>query len=418
MTRIKELNRLLSLIVHMLTKEVRLTHAGVFLWDAENENYALKSSRDHHELPIGMRVSKDDALMAYLKQERDAIVFEEQNAQLAGMTGNERASPKLPPPTILETMKRIGGAVVVPSFAEDKLLGFFVLGEKKSGQIFSPDDLAVFVTLANQAAIAIENAMYFEELKTNEAFLIQSEKLATMGQLASGMAHEIHNPLTIISGESQLMLDRLKKTPPILETTEERAKFVEEVKTQLQSAVEEVARASDITRRILKFSRVSKEGFIGIDVNQLLQDTLTLAGYQHNMKMFEVVTEIPEGLPHVHGNVNQLQEVFLNLTVNACQAMGNKGKFTIAAREVPVDHHHMVEITVTDTGPGVQPGKLSKIFDPFYTTKSNGTGLGLFVTQRIVKGHGGTITATSTVGTGTTFTVQLPIFKAQFVKNN
>src|SRR3989338_3735171 len=121
MTRIKELNRLLSLIVHMLTKEVRLAHAGVFLWDAENENYVLKNARDREQLIPGMRVGKDDPLIGHLKQERDALVYEELNAQLAGQTGNERASPKLPPPTILETMKRIGGAVVVPGFAAVKL---------------------------------------------------------------------------------------------------------------------------------------------------------------------------------------------------------------------------------------------------------------------------------------------------------
>ena len=350
--------------------------------------------------------------MAYLKQERDAIVYEELNAQLAGQSGDERASPKLPPPTILETMQRIGGAVVVPSFAEDNLLGFFVLGEKKTGQIFSPDDLAVFVTLANQAAMAIENAIYFEELKTNEAYMVQSEKLATMGQLASGMAHEIHNPLTIISGESQLFLERLKR-PLALDTPEERQKFIEDVKAQLQSSVDEVARASDITKRILKFSRVSKEGFVPIDVRQLLEDTLILASYQHNMKAFEVAKGFPEALPQIHGNVNQLQEVFLNLIVNACQAMDGKGKLVLAACEVTVNRHPMIEIAVTDTGPGISPGKLHKIFDPFYTTKTTGTGLGLFVTQRIVKGHGGAIAATSVVGQGTTFTLQFPVFKPQ-----
>jgi signal transduction histidine kinase len=257
------------------------------------------------------------------------------------------------------------------------------------------DDIAIFSGLANQAALAIENALFFDELRSNEAHMIQSEKLASLGQLASGMAHEIHNPLTIISGESQLYLERFKDQDP-------------KVDALLKSIIEECQRAADITRRILRFAKPAPTDLSPVDLRNTVEESLTLAGYQVRMDIIERSVVMPDDLPRVRSNQNQLQEVLLNLILNACQAMGEKGgKIALTASASGA----FVTLKVADNGPGIPAGKLKKVFDPFYTTKATGTGLGLFVTQRIIKSHGGSIDLESTEGKGTCFTIQLPVWQ-------
>ena len=140
----------------------------------------------------------------------------------------------------------------------------------------------------------------------------------------------------------------------------------------------------------------------------VIEECLQLAAYQVRMEKFQRTVNVPTNLPKVKGNQNQLQEVILNLVLNACQAMGEKGgKMEISAK---LDDGE-VEIIVSDNGPGIPKSKLSKVFDPFYTTKAGGTGLGLFVSHRIIRAHNGAISVESTEGQGTTFTLRLPVFR-------
>jgi signal transduction histidine kinase len=225
--------------------------------------------------------------------------------------------------------------------------------------------------------------------------MIQSEKLASLGQLASGMAHEIHNPLTIISGEAQLYLERFRNKD-------------QKVDELLNSIIEECKRAADITRRILRFAKPAPADVSPVDIRATIEESLTLAGYQIKMDRVERVVQVPDAVPKVCSNHNQLQEVLLNLILNACQAMGEKGgKLVLSA----VPNGTSVTMKVEDNGPGIPANVLRKVFDPFYTTKSTGTGLGLFVSQRIIRSHGGTIELESTVGKGTCFTIRLPVWK-------
>ena len=394
MTRIKELNQLLTLIVHMLTKEVRVTHAGVFLVEEETGDYVLRAARGHEELAVGMRLPSNDVLVEHLRHTRDVIVHEELIARLGDQTPQAQQAPAgRALQHVSERLHHLQASLIVPSFTEDRLLGFLVLGGKRSGHIFSTDDLAVFATLANQSALAIENAMYFEELKTNQAYLVQSEKLASLGQLASGMAHEVHNPLTIISGESQLYLEQHRHD-----------QGNGEMRKLLESIIHECSRAADITRRVLRFAKPAKDETGSVDLVVLVQDTLTLVSYQVRMTNLTVENRLAGPLPPVCGNATQLQEVVLNLSVNACQAMGDRGTLTLTAGAVGP----FVQLRIADTGPGIPASHLRKIFDPFFTTKQSGTGLGLFVTQRIIRSHGGTIEVESVVGQGTTFIINLP----------
>jgi signal transduction histidine kinase len=334
-------------------------------------------------------VDQHDPLVSLLQEEKDLILLEELQTELEEKRPDDWSKKAA---WVYSWMRKLEARLIVPNFSGNRLLAFLVLGPKRSGGQYTTDDIAVFSALANQAALAIENALFFEELRLNESYMIQSEKLASLGQLASGMAHEIHNPLTIISGEAQLYLEQFKGKDG-------------QVDQVLRSIIEECQRAADITRRILRFAKPAPSDLVPVSLKAIVEETLTLAAYQVRLDRIERIVQVPEGLPRVKGNQNQLQEVFLNLVLNACQAMGDKGgkiMFTGSVQEGEV------VVKVTDNGPGIPTAALRKVFDPFYTTKANGTGLGLFVCQRIIKSHGGLLTVNSTEGQGTCFIVTLP----------
>jgi len=395
MTQLRDLKKLLNMIVHVITRAVGLSHAAVFLEDSgENGGaFVLRACRYHRFLTSVERLPASDPLVSLLNDAQEPIVMEELQAQLVGVV--PRSQKETNKALAFSRMQALNASVAVPSFMQERLIGFLVLGEKLNRQVFTSEDLSVFSTLANQAALAIENARFFEEIKTNEAYMIQSEKMASLGQLASGMAHEIHNPLAIISGEAQLYLEG------------SRGKS-EEVDKLLASIIDECNRAADITRRILRFAKPGKQEFVPVDVRAVIEESLPLVAYRIRLDRVERQVVFPPEAPKVLGNQNQIQEVFLNLILNACQAMGEQGgKLTITGAV----KGHELQVQVTDTGPGIPYAKLSKIFDPFYTTKHSGTGLGLFVSQRIVRAHNGSMTVQSVEGKGTTFTVRLPIWR-------
>ena len=389
MIRIKDLRALCQLIVHVVNRTVQLSHTGLFLYDPREQRYLLRAVRYQSMFPKEMSLAVDDPLIGLLREHRDLLLLDELQGEMAGKADEETRRLAW----AYSWMRKLEARLIVPSFSTDRLLAFLVLGEKRSGESYTTDDIAIFFGLANQAALAIENAMFFEELRSNESYMIQSEKLASLGQLASGMAHEIHNPLTIISGESQLYLERFKGKDA-------------DVDKVLQSIIEECHRAADITRRILRFAKPAPAEFGPVDVRATVEESLTLAGYQVRMDKIERMVELPTDLPRVRGNQNQLQEVLLNLILNACQAMGDRGgKLMVSGH----GNGGQVELRVADTGPGIPANRVSKIFDPFFTTKATGTGLGLFVSQRIIRSHEGTIEVHSTEGKGTAFTIRLPV---------
>ena len=205
MTRIKEIQHLCRLITHVVNRTVGLTNSSLFLYMPKEPRYILQAVRYPSLVPAGLVVEQHDPLVGLLQQEKDLVMIEELEEEMDAKPEDDGGRR---PAWVYAWMRKLEANLIVPSFSNDRLLAFLVLGEKRSGKPYTTDDIAMFSGLANQAALAIENAMFFEELRTNEANMIQSEKLASLGQLASGMAHEILNPLTIISGEAQLYLER------------------------------------------------------------------------------------------------------------------------------------------------------------------------------------------------------------------
>ncbi len=243
-----------------------------------------------------------------------------------------------------------------------------------------------------------------QQLKAAQRKLIQSDRLATLGQLAASVAHEINNPVSGVLNLSML-LERLMATgnyPPGREA--EFRKYLSLIST-------ETARVGRIVSDLLAFSRRSKPQRAPADLNKLVRTTIGLADHKLKLMSAEVVLDLQESLPLVECDSSQIQQVVLNLVLNGAQAMQPQGggKLTISTYLIPKEGS--VELRVQDTGEGIAPENLSKIFDPFFTTKAEGkgVGLGLAVLYGIVKAHEGEVEVTSQKNEGTTFTVTLPV---------
>ncbi|MFH1759720.1 MAG: ATP-binding protein, partial [bacterium] len=289
----------------------------------------------------------------------------------------------------------------VPLVAKDNLHGIMVIGTsaKNPDGIINNKDL--ILTIANHATGWIERSKLFEELKqTNRSLtetrdqLIQSSKLAAIGQLAGGVAHEINNPLQIILVKAQLSMRKIKKLNLDLK--------------ELQAIESETKRIAQIVKGLLDFSRQSSEtrDFSLVDIPRVLQECIDLIRHQMEMQSIHIQSNIPADIPLVRGNANQLKQVFLNLCLNAQHAMEKGGLFSIALRITD----KAVLIDFTDTGCGIKKEYLEKIFEPFFTTKppGTGTGLGLSVSYGVIEKHGGRINVKSEMNKGSTFTVELP----------
>ncbi len=234
-----------------------------------------------------------------------------------------------------------------------------------------------------------------DELVAMQARVSQSERLASLGMLAAGVAHEINNPLGGILALTSLTLEDMKPDDPNRENLEE--------------VVHQTQRCRDIVKGLLEFSRQSRMGADLVDINKVLDDTLALITRQAAFFNVSIVKAYDPELPAVMANKSELQQVFMNILVNAAQAIENHGTITIKTRTSA--DREAVEIQISDTGHGIPPEHIGRIFDPFFSTKPSGqgTGLGLSIAYGIITSHRGTINVDSEVGKGTTFTIRLPI---------
>ncbi|MGD1075634.1 MAG: ATP-binding protein, partial [Thermodesulfovibrionales bacterium] len=251
-----------------------------------------------------------------------------------------------------------------------------------------------------------------ETVRANES-LINAEKLASLGRMAAGVAHELNSPLTGIVTFAHLMMRRV---PP--ENAQDRE--------DLETIVEQADRCSKIIKSLLGFSRKTTAEKTLVNINALIENTISMVRNQAKFHNIKFNLALDDAIPSIDADQNQLQQVFLNLCINAADALNERGQLTISTRLVaaatdsatpwfkrgyPEEGAEQIEIEFTDTGPGVPAELLGKIFEPFFTTKpvGKGTGLGLSVSYGIVKKHGGNIFARSEPGKGASFFIRLPI---------
>ncbi len=246
---------------------------------------------------------------------------------------------------------------------------------------------------------SIHIAKDITEEREKEMRLIMSERLAALGQMASGVAHEINNPLASIAGCAEGLLSRTRKGNMDRELFENYLRIIEE----------EVSRCKEITTGILSFVRKATYEKREVNLHETLDKAIEIIGFQGRLKEIEVIRRFAEDLPAVYGSEGELRQVFLTIITNALDAMGDRGTLTI---ETGVEGGR-VSIRINDDGPGIPAEYLGKIFAPFFTTKSEkgGTGLGLSISNKIIMNHGGSILVRSEEGKGSTFEVQIPVIR-------
>jgi signal transduction histidine kinase len=284
----------------------------------------------------------------------------------------------------------------VPVIARDEALGVILVDNMYSSKPISDKDVNFLTTFASQAGLGIQNAMLYENLKrANEELqiiqqrLIHSERLVTLGEFSASMAHEIRNPLVSIGGYARLLQKKHRDS---------YSKII----------YEEVARLEEILNRILTFSRkatpMEREN---VDVNQLIDESLRTLREEIRLSRAKIEKELSQSLPQVYCDKGQIKQVFLNLVQNALEAMERQGTLTVRTHVASDENGLWVIAEVSDTGEGIPGDVLQNIFNPFFTTKGKGTGLGLPIIQRFVEAHNGKIEVDNHPGEGSTFRVKL-----------
>ena len=231
--------------------------------------------------------------------------------------------------------------------------------------------------------------------------LLQSQKLAAIGELSAGIAHEINNPLAIIRQEAEWMAHLLQKLGGA------HLKETEELQGSVHQIVQQVDRCTEIIRNLLDFARKRDPVIQAVEVNRVIEDMTMLVEKEARHNNISIVRQYDQDLPMIYSDAPQLRQVILNFLTNATHAIGKEGVITITTR---LNNSEAVDIVISDTGRGIAEENLQKIFDPFFTTKppGKGTGLGLSICHGIIQRLGGRIAVESQVGHGTTFTITLP----------
>lgn len=289
----------------------------------------------------------------------------------------------------------------VPLMASGKVVGVIIVDNCFNKSPITDEDIRFLTMFANQAGLAIENSLLYSdineahlELKETHDRLLQSEKLAALGEMAANVAHEIRNPLTSLGGFARRLLKKLEGH------TEKR---------YAEIIVKEVERLERLLTDILILSRKSASPFKCQSVNKIIDSTLHQLSEELKAKKVELIKDFAESLPSIDCDSQQLKQVFINLLTNSIQAMQGGGILTIGTYSITEDENSYVGISITDTGGGIPEKSVSNIFNPFFTTKDTGTGLGLSITHRIVEQHRGEIELINRPGEGATFIVKLPI---------
>ncbi len=297
------------------------------------------------------------------------------------------------------TLARLGVQVCVPLISLNRLIGLILLGSEHSGWSLDSDRIDLLQLLASQAGLAFENALLYREQRDRLRRLDRAERLAVAGQLAAGVAHEIRNPLTSIRSTVQYLLQDYSAGHP-------KRVLVEEV-------LSEVDRIDRTVGGLLSLTRSHEIERREVALGELLEQTLVLVSVQAHSQDVTISRPSSDAQISVRGDAGQLKQVFLNLLLNALQAMPGGGTLTVyLGRErsrLSGDAPAWALVRIADTGVGIPRQQMEKVFDPFYTTKREGTGLGLSVSYWIVQRHEGELDLTSEPGRGTTATVRLPV---------
>lgn len=409
----REVDTILELVVReTMSLFPGASGALVFLADSRGQELRLRASSTGPAPKLKVHAGQGVAGRAYLAPRAMLMVGPELELALDELDAVQESLAaqvlKPWPPT---------NALLAPLRIEGQRIGALVLYGSTHAHLFHPRDLPFIQALGDLAAVAItENrqraraaklqrdldqtqSLHAEaqaRLNAAQAQLLQSAKLAAVGELAASVAHEINNPLYAARNSLYLVEQDLGEDAP--------------QRPFLQIAQTELGRIAKIITRMRDFYRPTRDELEPTEVNDLLAETIELVQTHLRHGQVTVQTDFAPDLPVLIAHADQLRQVFLNLMLNACDAMSQGGTLYITTSFQPAaaDQPAFVVVQVRDTGPGIAEEHLAHLFEPFYTTKPQGTGLGLAISLHIATQHGGNITVASQVGVGTTFTVTLP----------
>lgn len=298
-------------------------------------------------------------------------------------------------------LEQLGARLIYPLKVMNHISGTIFLGEKKDKTSFSAQEISLLSLLFDQAAFAIEHASLYEMQTDRIKKMYRTDRLAILGELAAGAAHEIRNPLTSIRSTIQY-LSKDFSTDPV------KSEMITEL-------ISEVERINKIVQGLLSFARPSELNMVEINIEQLINQTLVLINTTLKKQQIEIQFEYFTEESVLFGDAEQLKQVFLNIILNAIDAMsGNEPErprtlIISIEKGVAIDaYNRYLLISFEDSGLGIEESKLDDIFNPFFTTKEEGTGLGLAISYGVINRHGGDIEVKSMPGRGTVFTLKLP----------
>ncbi len=387
-----DLDHMSRLLMDTLQNSNRTTHASFYLLREDGSGFERKDYFGEAPLPF-IDFGRNASFIQYLEENLSPIVKQDLEFQFTtsaifswkqegeGIREEERLLE------IIRTLDQMKAEVCLPCISsEGKILGLINLQDERFGSSYSQAEISLMMMVSAQAAITLENSRLFEKIK-------ERERLAALGEMSAGLAHEIRNPLGAIKGAAQLL------QPEHLDESEQE---------MIDIILEEVDRLNSVVCQFLDYARPMKSGFTVTDLNKLLQRTIQLLGADAPDNI-EILLNLDEKLPPIFADAEKLKQVFLNLIRNAIEAMPDGGRLTIESHLVGEEDSNSVELIFADEGVGIAPDVMKNIFIPFYTSKDKGTGLGLSICQRIVEHHNGHINLQSTLGKGTKFIIRLPI---------
>lgn len=393
---LSEFNRSLMLIAdkqllinNFLSKVNQITPVeslSLFLPDENTEKYKQQGTGDKN-IPY---FSGRGKLVSWLAvNERPLIVSE--NASLLSYFSDEEQ----------ELLNRLKAEVIYPLNVMNRISGILVLSKKENGKKFDRQELELLSLLLGQAAFAIEHASLYEIQRDRLKRMYRTDRLAVLGELAAGAAHEIKNPLTSIRSTIQYLSNDFHPDT-------EKGQMMHEL-------LNETERINKIVQGLLSFARPSELNTTEVDMEQLINQTLLLVNNTLKKLQVEVEFEYFTEQTTISGDAEQLKQVCLNIILNAAEAMKGNGESRPRTLYISMEHGAMIDarshyllLSIEDTGKGIDEKDIDNVFNPFFTTKEEGTGLGLAICYGIINRHKGELEVRSTLGKGTCFTIKLP----------
>jgi len=388
--RLVDLRRLLEKFGETIGSHMGIESIAIFLHDGEKESLNLTwvqglNPEELMELSFDLQTP---CLLALAKKKKAMLRIDMQKD--AGCPDDNE---------LLRKMGKYGFEVLLPLVDLDRMVGIILLGPRRGRAMYLEQDMELLSTLAGQLTIAIANAKIYENLMKSHGIMRRADRLASVGTLIASLAHEIRNPLVSIKTFTQLLPERI-------DDEEFRNYF-------LKVASGEIDRLTTLINELIGFARPAEPDLKGEDVNSLLDKIERLLAGEARKKNIRIINEYGSDLPPVMVDAEQMKQVFLNILLNAIQAISkDQGQIRIKTRMVRVSREEssepFVSVEIQDNGQGIPKENLERVFDPFFSTFPEGSGLGMTISHQIVHEHGGYIDLGSELGKGTRVRIFLP----------